>query len=156
MEFENCEITVGRPGHTGRFEGILARNIMQESVNRIQGAHGPDETFSSSGLLARYSHEFRQTQRFLSLFIHKATSDGLFNSLKKQDKIKKADSLSCREHEASDWLRAVPDPKFRTAISGALWSTMISLRLLIPWIHSAHTVQTQVRQQLLKNTGITL
>ncbi len=34
--------------------------------------------------------------------------------------------------EASDWLRAIPDPKFKKAISGALWNTMISLRLLIP------------------------
>ncbi len=59
---------------------------MEESVNRIQGTHGPDETFSSSGILARYSYGFRQTQRFLSLLIHKATSDGLFNSLKKQTK----------------------------------------------------------------------
>ncbi len=97
-----------------------------------QDTHSLEDTYSSMRLSTRYSLGFRQTQHFLSLPIHNAASDRFFHSLKKKDKLQRAHLLSCREPKASNWLRAIPDTKFKTAVSGALWNTMISLRLLIP------------------------
>ncbi len=110
----------------------LPEKIMQDAISRIQDTQCLKDTYSCTGLVTRYSLEFRQTQRLLSLAIHNAVSDGLFHSLKKKDKLQRARLLSCHESESNDWLRAIPDPKFKTTVSGALWNTTISLRLLIP------------------------
>ncbi len=88
--------------------------------------------YGITGLSIRHSQGLKQTQRFLSKAIHQASFGSLFSSLRKMDKVQKAHVLSCREPEASEWCRAVPDPKFKSAIASALWNTMVSLRLLIP------------------------
>ncbi len=106
--------------------------MILEEVERTQDIHRLSDSCSLTGLLVRKSHGLRQTQRFLSQGIHAAQSDRLFSSLQKRDVLQKAHLLSCRETEASDWLRAIPNPKYKSAVSGASWNTMMSLRLLIP------------------------
>ncbi len=102
--------------------------IVLEEVERTQDIHRLSDIYSLTGLLVRKIHGLRRTQRFLSQGIHAVQSDRLFSSLKKRDVLQKAHLLSCREKEASDWLRASPNPKCKSAVSGALWNTMVSLR----------------------------
>ncbi len=106
--------------------------LTRHAIERIQDTYSLGSAFNFTGLHIRHSQGLRQSQRFLSLAIQTALSERLFVSLGKRNVLHKAHLLSCREHEASDWIRAIPDPKFKSAISGALWNTMVSLRLLVP------------------------
>ncbi len=103
-----------------------AEDKCKDSMDRIRDTHG------ITGLSIRHSQGLKQTQRFLSRATRQASFVSLFSSLKKRNTVHKAHLLSCREPEASVWCRAVPDPKFKSAIAIALWNTMVSLRLLIP------------------------
>ncbi len=57
----------------------LPEKIIQDAISRIQDTHSLEDTYSCTGLLTRRSLGFRQTQRFLSLAIHNAASDGFFS-----------------------------------------------------------------------------